>query len=101
MGNVPQPLQVCPALELQNACNNNNVWGNRCFQTTGGIGFQKYGIGVNITNIQGSDGIPSFNMIYGNQTFNNLLNGVEDRGYTNDVHGNTDNTWNQTIIRNA
>lgn len=88
-------------LELQNGCNNNNIYGNMCYQTTGGIGHQKYGIGVNIRNLTASDARDAFNLIFGNQCFNNELNSVEDRGFANNVFGNTDNNFFQTIVRNA
>ncbi len=65
------------------------------------IGQQRYGIGINIRNIQGADGRDAFNLIYGNQCFNNSLGAVEDRGFSNDVHGNTDNNFHQTIVRNT
>ena len=67
--------------------------------TNPSLGFQKYGIGVNIRNLVGRASGESYNTITGNSCFNNDLEQIEDRGYYNVVDNN--NEHYSRIIRNA
>lgn len=88
-------------LNIENDSNNNTITGNFCYQTIGGIGRQKYGIGINIRNLIGGGAADAYNIVTNNQCFNNELRGIEDRGIANNVNNNTDNSHFVDIVRNV
>lgn len=50
-----------------------------------GNGFQKYGIGINIRNLTGTDTADSYNTLSNIQAFNNSVSEYEDRGFYNQI----------------
>lgn len=75
-------------IELQYQCNNNTVTGNICYNSTGGIGRQLFGIAVNVRNFNDTTEAECNNTIVGNQCINNEIMQIMDKGYWNKISNN-------------
>ena len=74
-------------IQLQYHCHNNIVTGNICYNSTGGIGHQKFGIAINNRNFYDTEA-SSYNIITNNTCVNNEVEQISDRGFFNDLSHN-------------
>lgn len=73
---------------LEYHAQNNVIAGNTCYNSTGGIGHQKYGIAINNRNFNDSASAECNNVVYGNVLINNEIDPISDRGFWNKVFNN-------------